>query len=158
MFLSQIMASENILWYVRLTENAFPLVRESPAAEGYEMRTAYVYEIPAGGVRSVRTELQVQLPARCFGKITSRSGSLLHPYIDVLDAVIKKYYRGQFCVFLVSHAETDFKVHRGERVAQFICQNTVYPIVQEATKLDETDCRTRGYGRGNGIARRNRDS
>jgi dUTP pyrophosphatase len=112
--------------YVRLTENIFLLVRESPRAEGYELRSAYDFEIPAGGVKSIRTDLQVQLPAGCFGKITYRSGSPLHPYIDVLDAVIKEDYQRQLCVYLVSHADTDFKVHRGERSAQFMSNDCVY--------------------------------
>jgi dUTP pyrophosphatase len=98
MFLSQIMALVSgvpVLWFVKLSENAFPLIKETPRAVGYQLRSAYEVEIPAQGIKSLKTDVAVQLPQGCFGKIVSRSGLPLHPFIDALEVVMKETYRGQ---------------------------------------------------------------
>jgi len=85
MFLSQIMASENtaVLQFVKLTENALPPTRESSRAAGFDLRSAYDVVIPASGNGLVKTDLAIQLPPGCYGRIAPRSGLALHHHIDV---------------------------------------------------------------------------
>jgi len=149
MFLSQIMASENtaVLQFVKLTENALPPTRESSqAAGGFDLRSAYDVVIPASGNGLVKTDLAIQLPLGCYGRIAPRSGLALHHHIDVGGGVVDEDYRGNVGVILFYHSNSLFQIYRGDRIAQLICQNTVYPTIREVKELDETERDAKGFG------------
>jgi len=77
------MASENtVLQFVKLTDNA-PPTRESSRAAGLDLRSAYDVVIPASGNGLVKTDLAIQLPPGCYGRIAPHSGLALHHHIDV---------------------------------------------------------------------------
>jgi dUTPase len=57
------MAMENqLLLFVKTSENAFPLIKESPQAIGFLLRSAEEVEIPARRINYVKTDVAVQLP------------------------------------------------------------------------------------------------
>jgi dUTP pyrophosphatase len=89
------MASENaaVLLYVKLTENAVPLTKESSRAAGFDLRSAYDAVIPASGNVLVK-DVAVQLPPGYYGRIAPLSGLALHHQIDVGGGVIDEDYRG----------------------------------------------------------------
>lgn len=45
--------------------------------------SAYDYEIPARGKELVKTDLQIQLPPGCYGRVAPRSGLAWKNHIDV---------------------------------------------------------------------------
>jgi dUTP pyrophosphatase len=148
MFLSQIMASENIavLQFVKLTESALPPTRGSSRAAAFDLRSAYDVVIPASGNGLVKTDLSIQLPPGCYGRIAPRSGLSLHHHIDVGGGVVDGNYRGNVGVILFNHSNRPFQINRGDRIAQFTCQNIVYPTIREVNELDETERDVRGFG------------
>jgi len=79
------MASENaaVLLFVKLIENALPPTRESSRAAGLDLRSAHDVVIPASGNGLVKTDLAIQLPPGCYGRIAPRSGLALHHHLDV---------------------------------------------------------------------------
>jgi dUTP pyrophosphatase len=76
------------LWYVRLTENAVPPIKESPGAAGFVLRSAYDMVIPAGNTGIVRTDITVELPTGCYGRIAPRSGLAINNRIAVGGGVV----------------------------------------------------------------------
>ena len=91
----------------------------------------------------VKTDLAIALPALCYGRIAPRSGLAWKKFIDVGAGVIDADYRGNVGVILFNHAEEDFEVKVGDRVAQLILERIMTPPVAEVADLGETE---RGAG------------
>ena len=77
----------------------------------------------------------IQLPTGYCGHIAPRSGLALHHRIDIGGGIVDEDYRGNLGVILYNHSEIPFKVSRGDRIAQFICQKICYPILEEVLDL-----------------------
>lgn len=56
------------------------------------------------------------------GRIAPRSGLASKHFIDTGAGVIDADYRGQVKVLLFNHAETEYRVKEGERVAQLVLE------------------------------------
>jgi len=134
-----------VLKYVKLTENALPPTKESPRAAGFDLKSAYSVVIPAGGNELVKTDLTIQLPTGCYGRIAPRSGLALHHHINVGGGVVDEDFHGNLSMILFNHSDKPFHIHRGDRVAQLICQKIFYPYL-EVKELDETECSNNGFG------------
>jgi len=105
--------ASGVLGYVKLTENALPPTRESSGAAGLDLRSAYDVLIPASGNGLVKTDLAIQLPPGCYGRIAPRSGLALQHHIDVGGGVVDEDYRGNLCVILFNHSDRPFQIRRG---------------------------------------------
>ncbi|VVC95145.1 unnamed protein product, partial [Leptidea sinapis] len=77
------MVSKVELKFTRLTENAYPPVRGSDKAAGFDLKSAYDYVVPARGKELVKTDLQIELPSECYGRVAPRSGLAVKNFIDV---------------------------------------------------------------------------
>ena len=55
-------------------------------------------------------------------------------------------YRGNVGVILFNHGEDEFKVTKGDRVAQLILEKIITPPVVEVEDLDATERGAGGYG------------
>ncbi|KAK7584131.1 hypothetical protein V9T40_005094 [Parthenolecanium corni] len=142
------MVSENeiSLKFARLSKNALPPVKGSDKAAGYDLKSAYEYTIPARGKELVKTDLQIELPHGCYGRIAPRSGLAWKNFIDVGAGVIDEDYRGNVGVLLFNHSDDKFEVKRGDRVAQLICERIYYPVLKEIENLSETKRGENGFG------------
>lgn len=52
--------------------------------------------------------------------------------LSLIAGVIDQDYRGNVGVVMFNHSQTVFKVNKGDRVAQLICECILYPEIQEA--------------------------
>lgn len=134
------------LKFTRLSENAFPPVKGSERAAGFDLKSAYNYIVPARGKELVKTDIQVELPSGCYGRVAPRSGLAVKNFIDVGAGVIDEDYRGNVGVVLFNHSDTDFEVKKGDRIAQLICERIYYPVLEEVTNLSETKRAEGGFG------------
>ncbi|XP_045504115.1 deoxyuridine 5'-triphosphate nucleotidohydrolase [Colias croceus] len=137
---------EVTLKFTRLTENAFPPVKGSEKAAGYDLKSAYDYIVPARGKELVKTDLQIELPSECYGRVAPRSGLAVKNFIDVGAGVIDEDYRGNVGVVLFNHSDQDFLVKKGDRIAQLICERIYYPKLEEVGVLSETNRGDGGFG------------
>ena len=62
------------------------------------------------------------MPDGTYGRIAPRSGLASKHFIDTGAGVIDADYRGEVKVLLFNHAESDFEVKEGERVAQLVLE------------------------------------
>ncbi len=60
------------------------------------------------------------------GRIAPRSGLASKNFIDTGAGVIDADYRGQIKVLLFNHAETDFHIKKGDRIAQLVLERVNY--------------------------------
>ncbi|XP_065220509.1 deoxyuridine 5'-triphosphate nucleotidohydrolase-like isoform X2 [Planococcus citri] len=142
------MGSENeiTLKFARLTEHALPPVKGSDKAAGYDLRSAYEYKVPARGKELIKTDLQIELPSGCYGRVAPRSGLAWKNFIDVGAGVIDEDYRGNVGVVLFNHSDQDFIIQKGDRVAQLICERIFHPVLKEIQNLSETNRGEKGFG------------
>lgn len=135
-----------VLRFAKLTEHAFEPIRGSVRAAGVDLRSAYDIIVPAHGKAIVKTDLQVQVPEGSYGRVAPRSGLAVKNFIDVGAGVVDEDYRGNLGVVLFNHADVDFEVKRGDRIAQFICERIFYPEMELVDKLDNTERGAAGFG------------
>ncbi|XP_022815266.1 deoxyuridine 5'-triphosphate nucleotidohydrolase [Spodoptera litura] len=134
------------LKFTRLTENAFAPTKGSEKAAGYDLKSAYDYTVPARGKELVKTDLQIELPSGCYGRVAPRSGLAVKNFIDVGAGVIDEDYRGNVGVVIFNHSDQEFVINKGDRIAQLICERIYYPVLKEVTNLSETNRADGGFG------------
>ena len=130
----------------RLSEFATVPVRGSAQAAGYDLTSAHDVTIPPRGKGLAKTDLSIALPEGCYGRIAPRSGLAWKHFIDVGAGVIDADYRGNVGVVLFNHAEKEFEVKRGDRVAQLVLERIFTPEVQEVDSLEGTERGAGGFG------------
>ena len=130
----------------RLSANAVLPKRGSSLAAGYDLSAAYDVIVPKRGKALVKTDLAIACPESTYGRIAPRSGLAWKKFIDVGAGVIDADYRGNVGVLLFNHSEEDFKVEKGDRVAQLILEQICMVPVVECEDLEETVRGEGGYG------------
>ncbi|XP_015267272.1 PREDICTED: deoxyuridine 5'-triphosphate nucleotidohydrolase, mitochondrial isoform X2 [Gekko japonicus] len=134
------------LRFAKLSENALAPSRGSSRAAGYDLYSAYDCEILPLGKAVVKTDIQISLPSGCYGRVAPRSGLAANHFIDVGAGVIDEDYRGNVGVVLFNFGNETFKVKRGDRIAQLICERIYYPELEEVQVLDDTERGSGGFG------------
>lgn len=120
-----------MLRFSKLSENATTPTRGSAQAAGYDLYSAYEYTIPPRDKAIVKTDIQICVPRGCYGRVAPRSGLAAKHFIDVGAGVIDEDYRGNVGVVLFNFANEPFQVNKGDRVAQLICEQILYPELEE---------------------------
>ncbi|XP_073986254.1 deoxyuridine triphosphatase isoform X2 [Rhodnius prolixus] len=135
-----------VLRFVKLSSKAFAPTKGSDKAAGFDLKSAYNYIISARGKELIKTDLQIDLPEGCYGRIAPRSGLAWKNHIDVGAGVVDADYRGNIGVVLFNHGSEDFVIKEGDRIAQLICERILYPSVQEVEAIDSTKRGCGGFG------------
>lgn len=150
----------------KLSEKGRLPTRGSAFAAGYDIYAARDTTIPARGKALVDTDISMAIPegtckfALCHhvnaddwmltwildGRIAPRSGLASKNFIDTGAGVIDADYRGQVKVLLFNHAEADFEIKEGDRIAQLILERIYTPEVVEVQELAESVRGAGGFG------------
>ncbi len=116
---------------------------------GLDLRAREDLLLPAGGGRGLMpTGIAIALPLGHAGLVLPRSGLALHHGISVLNApgLIDAAYRGEVKVILINtDPQTDYQIHRGDRIAQLMVQRVDHVTWVQVTELDAND-RGGGFG------------
>ncbi|CEJ86210.1 Putative DUTP diphosphatase [[Torrubiella] hemipterigena] len=137
------MSSEPALQVKKLSATARLPTRGSDFAAGYDLYASKETVIPARGKALVSTDISIATPPSTYGRIAPRSGLAAKHFIDTGAGVIDEDYRGEVKVLLFNHAETDFEIKEGDRIAQLVLERIATPAVVEVQELAES---TRGAG------------
>lgn len=135
-----------ILKFAKMTEHAFTPTRGSKLAAGYDLYSAYEYTVPAKEKILAKTDIQIAVPHGCYGRVAPRSGLAHKHFIDVGAGVIDEDYRGNVGVILFNFGTEEFKVNKGDRIAQLIMERIYLPELQELPTLDDTERGEGGFG------------
>lgn len=139
-------ASHFKLKFARLSKNAYAPTKGSQSAAGYDLYSAYDYVVPARGKCVCLTDIQIEVPDGCYGRVAPRSGLAAKNFIDVGAGVVDQDYRGNVGVVLFNFGDSDFAVKKGDRIAQLICEKIAYPELEESQTLDVTERGDGGFG------------
>ncbi|ASK51218.1 dUTPase [Eptesipox virus] len=135
-----------VLKFVKLSEYAYAPTKESKHAAGFDLKSAYDYEVPANSRILIKTDIAIVLPSGCYGRIAPRSGLSFKHSIDIGAGVIDADYRGNVGIVFINNSNLLFTVKRGDRVAQLICEKIIYTDIVEESSLDNTDRGDNGFG------------
>eukprot|EP00164_Ancoracysta_twista_P008970 GFYU01013130.1.p1 GENE.GFYU01013130.1~~GFYU01013130.1.p1 ORF type:complete len:216 (+),score=51.66 GFYU01013130.1:74-649(+) len=130
----------------KLSSDACIPSRGSNDAAGYDLSSAHDLLIPAHGKAIAKTDLAISLPEGCYGRVAPRSGLSWKNHIDLGAGVIDRDYRGNVGVVMFNHSDVDYRVHRGDRVAQLLVERILTPTVRQVEDLDETVRGAGGFG------------
>ena len=134
---------ESVLRVKKLSENARLPERASMQAAGYDLFSAEDKVVPPKGRAIVPTDLSIALPCGTYGRVAPRSGLAVKHFIDVGAGVIDQDYRGPLGVVLFNFNDQEFKIQKGDRIAQLIIECIQTPSVIQVESLDDTE---RGHG------------
>lgn len=133
-----------VLKFKRSSTNIPLPERATPGAAGYDIMASVDAVVHARDKAAIETGLAIELPkGGYYGRIAPRSGLAVKHFIDVGAGVIDSDFRGTIKVILFNFSEFDFKISRGDRIAQLIIEKHATPMVIEVDKLRTT---TRGVG------------
>ncbi|XP_053203229.1 deoxyuridine 5'-triphosphate nucleotidohydrolase-like [Panonychus citri] len=138
--------SPKVLRFKKMSENAYTPTKGSKLAAGFDLYSAHDLVVGAKGKALVKTDLQIQIPENCYGRIAPRSGLAHKNFIDVGAGVIDADYRGNVGVILFNFGDSDFKISKGDRIAQLICERIEYPELEEICGDEEIENTDRGAG------------
>jgi dUTP pyrophosphatase len=139
------MASE-LLRVKKLSALAILPSRGSRFSAGYDLSSAYDIVVPSRGKAIVKTDLAIAIPPNTYARIAPRSGLAAKNFIDVGAGVVDYDYRGNVGVVLFNHAEEDFAIKRGDRVAQLILERICMADMEEVQELPDSERAAYGFG------------
>lgn len=103
----------------------------SQFSAGYDLYSAYEYDVLPLSRQLCLTDIAVIVPTFTYGRIAPKSGLALNHGIDVFAGVVDEDYRGNVGVLLYN---TDlyktFHVERGMAIAQLICECVKQPCIR----------------------------
>ncbi|MDX8391341.1 MAG: dUTP diphosphatase [Mariprofundaceae bacterium] len=122
----------------------------SVLAAGADLRAAVGADVvlQAGERRLIPTGFAMALPIGFEAQVRPRSGLALKHGIGVLNSpgTIDADYRGEVGVILINHSAHDFRIRRGDRIAQMVIASVSQVLFSEVEILDETVRGSGGFG------------
>ncbi|UAB78174.1 dUTP diphosphatase [Erythrobacter sp. SCSIO 43205] len=114
-------------------------------AAGMDVVASEDMSIAPGDRKAVPTGLSVAIPEGYEIQVRPRSGLAFKHGVTVPNTpgTIDSDYRGELKVLMINHGTHEFKIERGDRVAQLIVAPVTQGVWEEVDELDDT---TRGDG------------
>jgi len=94
--------------------------------------------------KTLKTGLCFEIPEGYAGLVWDRGGMAANHGIHTMAGVLDANYRGELMIVLKNLSEEDFKIEKGDRIAQMLVQKVEICNFVEVESLSETE---RGEGR-----------
>lgn len=140
------MEKEEIKVKVKLLNKDAKLPSRNKADDaGADLFSCETVVIPARSGAKIKTGVAIALPPSTVGIISDRS-SMGSKGLKVHGGVIDAGYRGEVIVVLWNHSDSDYQVTLGDKIAQLIVYNCLFPSMEAVDSLDETERGGDGFG------------
>lgn len=117
---------------------------------GMDIRAAVKEEVilHAGKVEMIPTNISVEIPVGYEIQVRPRSGLAANYSIGLLNSpgTIDSDYRGEVKIIMMNFGKEEFKIHRGDRIAQLIVSKVYTAKIEEAEELNSTKRGDGGFG------------
>ncbi|HVR90714.1 MAG TPA: dUTP diphosphatase [Novosphingobium sp.] len=122
-------------------------------AAGMDVLAAEDVTLAPGARHAVATGLALAIPPGYEIQVRPRSGLALKHGISVPNTpgTIDSDYRGELKVILINHGEMEFRIRRGDRIAQLVLGPVVRATWLKVDELDETQRGEGGFGSTGGV-------
>lgn len=122
---------------------------------GMDIFSAEEMVIKAGERKNIRTGLKMEMTDGFVGLVWDKSGLALKNGIKTMAGVIDACYRGEIGIVLANLSDQDYKIEKGQKIAQMLIQKIERAEIEEAQKLGETKRADGGFG-STGLFKTNR--
>jgi dUTP pyrophosphatase len=132
---------------IRRIDKSLPLpnyAKKSDAA--LDLRSSIDCMIKPNECKTIPSGIALEIPQGYFGSVRDRSGLASKFAIHTLAGVVDSGYRGEIGIVLINLGKEDFKITKGDRIAQIIIQPILQPEIIEVENLEESDRGTGGFG------------
>ena len=118
----------------------------SPGAAGFDLFAPDDAIVFARSRNKLSLDIKLEMPKGVYAKIESRSGLALNYGITAFNGIIDSDYTGVLSVILFNHSEIDYKVNRGDRIAQLIFCKAYHMNFKECKIIQATERGDKGFG------------
>lgn len=121
-------------------------------ASGFDLRANEDTILKAGEFKGISTGLYFELPIGYEIQVRPRSGLAFKNGVTVLNSpgTVDSDYRGEIKVILINHSKEDFKIAKGDRIAQAVIANVLAKNFINLKRVEsisnDTDRGTGGFG------------
>ena len=129
---------------VLMNDNAIISTRASKKSAGLDLCSSIDVDIEVGSIKKVNTGICISLPENSYGSIRDKS-SLASKGLLTLGGVIDKDYTGEIIVIMAFLIEP-IKIKKGQKIAQLIVSNIMYPEIKKVKSLKDTERNNKGFG------------
>src|SRR5580693_7695498 len=110
-----------------------------------DLRSLERMVLTPGAAQAVPTGLAIELPAGCEAQVRPRSGLALKHSITVNFGTIDPGYRGEIRVIMFNLGRADYKIEKGDRIAQLVVAK--YEAIDwQESDLSDSDRGAGGFG------------
>ena len=129
---------------VLMNNNAIIPTRAPEESASLDLYSSIDVDIQVGSIKKVNTGICISLPENSYGSIRDRS-SLASKGLLTLGEVIDKDYTGEIIV-IMTFLIKPIKIKEGQKIAQLIVSNIMYPEIKKAKFLKDTERNNKGFG------------
>lgn len=149
------MTRQDVILALKWLENGRGLdlpAYQSEGAAGFDIHAAVPADapvsLPPGGRELIPAGFAVAVPEGFELQIRPRSGLAMRHGVSVLNApgTVDSDYRGEVMVLLINHGADEFRIARGERIAQGVVAPVTQARVSVVEDLPETARGSGGFG------------
>tara|TARA_Y200000002_G_scaffold164046_1_gene135399 strand:+ start:231 stop:662 length:432 start_codon:yes stop_codon:yes gene_type:complete len=121
---------------------------ETNGSSGMDLAANIETIIEPGDTSIIPTGLAVSIPKGFEVQVRPRSGLAAKQKLTVLNTpgTIDSDYRGEIKVILVNHGNKNFKIEKGDRIAQMIVCPVIIAQIVEVENLSDTKRGKDGFG------------
>lgn len=136
----------------RLTTTAKLPTKAHDSDAGFDLYSDEEVIIPPMSRATVHTGIAIQLPEipesnkDIYVRIAPRSGLSVKSGIDIFAGVIDRGYSGEIIVCMFNTSKEEFKVNKGDKIAQMIPTLIFKGNLLEVQELEETKRGEKGFG------------
>ncbi len=112
---------------------------------GWDLKSKVDCTLKPGESSAIPTGTYCAIPTGYVGLIKPRSGLAIKYGIDTMAGVIDSGYRGEIKIVLINHGKNEFKILKGDRIAQIIIVKILLDS-KFADNLNETLRNSNGFG------------
>ena len=128
----------------RLHPDAKIPIYATKEAGGFDFYSIADFTIPAGKVVKIPMGLSMEIPEGYCLQMLSRSG-LMSKGIYQMVGIIDSDYRGEIHFIMFNTTEKDFKIEKGDRIAQGIIMPVFKTTFKEVKELSKTERGSGGF-------------
>jgi dUTP pyrophosphatase len=119
-------------------------IHASIKAAGFDLYSVSEENIKPNEIKIVQTGIALEIPSGWYVRIEDRSGMAVKG-IYKLAGIIDSDYRGEIKVVLRNSSDKEYKIERGDRIAQGILTQVSQADFEEVNELSETQRSDGGF-------------
>ena len=130
-----------------MNDDAIMPTQASRKSAGLDLCSSINVFIEIGSIKRINTGICISLPENSYGSIRDKS-SLAAKGLLTLGGVIDNDYTGEIIIIMTSLTEP-IKIKRGQKIAQLMVSNIMYPEIKLVKFLKSTERNDKGFGEMN---------